>query len=213
MGAVDLPSFMEDWLFPHTVWRHWASRPHRRAQPCCEASPRWLIVKPGSPTTSFYVSARLVMSSLYLNRHQSLSLNLNTEGIAYIMKPPLERTHDVSSVNYHVRDLKTFGQTLTSATAAAFPNAFLNNPDERSRYDQVHVLLLHWEEDLLGVSAEVAELRDVSLNIYHYDTEEWHIPRNRSHNSLVMKYPTYTSSAAACPSCGTPCVTCRITIF
>lgn len=100
------------------------------------------------------------------------------------MKPPLERTHDISCVKFHVRDIETFGQTLTCATAAAFPNEV---PGGGSRYDNVHVLLLNWEEDLLGVSVEIAELRDVFRNTYHYDTEEWHIPSNRSHNSLVKR--------------------------
>lgn len=98
-----------------------------------------------------------------------------------MMKPPLSRTHDISSVNFHVRDLETFGQTLSCATAAAFPN----ETSGRSRYDEAHVLFLSWMDDLLGVSKEIAELRDVFRQSYHYNTEEWHIPSNRSHNALV----------------------------
>ena len=101
-----------------------------------------------------------------------------------MMKPPSNRTHDVSSVNFHVRDLETFGNTLTRATAAAFPTTV---PWERYRYEQVHVLLLSWEEDLLGVSEEVAALRDIFQRTYNYDTEEWQIPSKRSHNSLVER--------------------------
>ena len=100
------------------------------------------------------------------------------------MKPPSERTHDISNVNFHVKDLETFAQTLTCATAAAFPNEI---PGGGSRYSEVHVLFLSWKDDLLGVSKEIAELKDVFRETYHYDTEEWHIPSNRSHNSLVKR--------------------------
>lgn len=96
------------------------------------------------------------------------------------MEPPLSRTHDISSVDFHMRDLETYGQIVTCATAAAFPN---ENPGGRSRYDKVHGLFLSWEEDLLGVSTEIFGLRDVFRHTYHYDTEEWRIPSNRSHNS------------------------------
>ena len=41
------------------------------------------------------------------------------------MKPLLERTHDISFVKFHVRDLETFGATLTCATATTFPNKIL----------------------------------------------------------------------------------------
>jgi hypothetical protein len=33
----------------------------------------------------------------------------------------------------------------------------------------------------------VAELRSVFCDIYRFDTEEWKIPSNRSHNSLAFK--------------------------
>lgn len=100
------------------------------------------------------------------------------------MKPPLERTHDISPANYHIKDLAAFGQTLTCATAAVFPNEV---PVGRSRYNRVHALFLSWEDDLLGVSREIADLRDVLRHKYHYETEEWHIPSSRSHNSLVKR--------------------------
>ena len=61
---------------------------------------------------------------------------------------PTERTHDISLTNYHIKDLKAFGETLTDAVAGAFPNK------GRSRYSEVHVLLLSWEEDNLGVITE-----------------------------------------------------------
>jgi hypothetical protein len=55
------------------------------------------------------------------------------------------RTHDISLVDYHVRDVESFGKKLTEAVAAAFPR------DGRTRYKEVHVLLLSWAEDNLGI--------------------------------------------------------------
>lgn len=95
------------------------------------------------------------------------------------MIQPTDRTHDVSLTSYHVKDLAIFGETLNDATAAAFPN---DKTD--SRYKAIHVLLLCWEEDNLGVVKEVSELDDVFEDTYHYDTERWQIPSRRSHNSL-----------------------------
>src|SRR5450432_1451794 len=94
---------------------------------------------------------------------------------------PLDRTHDISHVGYHVRDLKTFGETLTNAAAAAFPNR------GRSRYKGVHVLLLSWEEDNLGVLEEVLELQDIFRRLYGFETDKWKIPSHKSHNSLAGK--------------------------
>ena len=54
------------------------------------------------------------------------------------------RTHDIALIDHHVKNLETFGQVLTDAAVAAFPR------DGRSRYKEVHVLLLSWEDDNLG---------------------------------------------------------------
>ena len=107
------------------------------------------------------------------------------------MKPPSDRTHDVSSVNFHIRDLETFGKTLTCATAAALPTRRLI---ERSRYEEVHVLLLRWREDILGVSEDLSALQEVFQHIYNYHTEEWEIPSNRSHNSLVKRLTDFLAA-------------------
>jgi hypothetical protein len=64
---------------------------------------------------------------------------------------------------------------------AAFPNR------GRSRYKEVHALLLSWEDDNLGVIKEVLDLEKVFVEIYNYHVEEWKIPRNRAHNSLAAR--------------------------
>ena len=63
------------------------------------------------------------------------------------MNPYDDRTHDVSLVDYHVKDIETFGATLDRVAAAAFPR------DGRTRYREVHVLLLSWEADDLGITS------------------------------------------------------------
>lgn len=70
------------------------------------------------------------------------------------MKGSVERTHDISQIGHHIKDLHTFGQVLTDATAGAFPKG-------KSRYKGVYVLLLSWEDDTLGVMREIDELRFV----------------------------------------------------
>lgn len=90
-------------------------------------------------------------------------------------------THDISRVGYHIEDLKTFGDILTDAAAAAFPNR------GKPRYAAMHVLLLSWENDDLGVMTELLELRNVFETYYSFNTQEWKIPSDESHNSLAFR--------------------------
>ena len=94
---------------------------------------------------------------------------------------PVDRTHDISSASYHVKDVQALGKVLTEAGNAAFPNR------GRSRYKEAHVLLLSWEDDDLGVIDEVNDLQDVFRQSYNYETEVWKIPGTRSHNSLATR--------------------------
>ena len=89
----------------------------------------------------------------------------------------MARTHDISLIDYHINDLATFGRHLTEAANAAFPNG-------QARYQEVHVLLLSWEQDNLGVINEVLELQDVFRQAYRYDTQEWRIPSTHSFKAL-----------------------------
>ena len=91
------------------------------------------------------------------------------------------RTHDLSRINYHIEDLETFGDILNKAALAAFPNR------GRTRYAAVHVLLLSWENDDLGVLTELSELQSVLQTYYSFNTQEWEIPSTRSHNSLGLQ--------------------------
>ena len=90
---------------------------------------------------------------------------------------PSDRTHDISCASFHIKDLDEFGQRLEEAANAAFPSG-------SSRYKEVHVLLLSWEDDNLGVITEVLELQNVFQQIYLYDTEQWRIPSSHSYRAL-----------------------------
>ena len=86
-------------------------------------------------------------------------------------------THDVSRANYHIKDLEEFGHHLEQAANAAFPSG-------PSQYKEVHVLLLSWESDNLGVIHEILELQSVFQQIYFYDVHEFKIPSDHSYKAL-----------------------------
>ncbi len=117
--------------------------------------------------------------------------------------------YDLDRLNYHI-DLKRFGKDLQSAANAVFSG------DRRSKYTQVsspmnvrtpvgqpesqyhmtHVqnvqvsaLLLSWEDEdpELPVSVEIGTLRDVFVDIYDFEVEEWRIPAVNSHTALNLK--------------------------
>ncbi|CZR58808.1 uncharacterized protein PAC_08700 [Phialocephala subalpina] len=89
--------------------------------------------------------------------------------------PP--RPDDVTRTLKHT-DMKTFGNELQMAARIAFPCG------NRSRYSDVYVLMFSWESEdwKLPVSEEIAALRKVFEEIYHYNVEEFKIPDHRSHN-------------------------------
>ncbi|KAL8790092.1 MAG: hypothetical protein Q9213_000794 [Squamulea squamosa] len=93
----------------------------------------------------------------------------------------MARTHDISNISYHLKDLDAFGDIVTKAAAAAFPN------QGKSRYRHVHSLLLSWEEDELGVVSEVQELDEVLTQTYRFRTQQWSIPSLGSHNALAFR--------------------------
>jgi hypothetical protein len=96
-------------------------------------------------------------------------------------RPPLSG-HDLDKLNYHVY-LQDFGCQLQRAANAIFPG------DQISRYTEVHVILLSWEDEdpKLPVSVEMKDLADVFSNLYGFEVEQWLIPSDNSHNKLQKK--------------------------
>ena len=76
--------------------------------------------------------------------------------------------------------LETFAQDLNQALQTSFPSKL--NP-----YTSVHVLLLRWAEDDLGVQTEISALREVFETRFHFDVEEWQIPSVNSMRILQKK--------------------------
>ena len=93
---------------------------------------------------------------------------------------PVDRTHDTSLQNLHVKNLKTFGEYLTAAATGAFPKG-------PSRYKAVHVLLLSWEDGNLGFVTEILELSKVFQQVHHYEVEEWRIPSDQSYKAVRIQ--------------------------
>ena len=91
------------------------------------------------------------------------------------------RTHDISLSGCHISDLDNWTRILNQTISAAHPRT------AGSRYTNVDVLLLSWEDDDLGVATEIQELDDVFHQVYGYKTEQWKIPSIQSHIALVRR--------------------------
>jgi len=61
-------------------------------------------------------------------------------------------THDSSFADEHIPSIEKFAEDLQLAIAAAWPSC------RSSPYERVHVLLLSWEDDNLGVDKEIKRL-------------------------------------------------------
>ncbi|PVH80663.1 hypothetical protein DL98DRAFT_588255 [Cadophora sp. DSE1049] len=90
-------------------------------------------------------------------------------------------THDTSRTKYHIDELSTFAQRLEVAATKIFPNK------GRSRYKDVQVLLLRWEQDTMGVQYELDDLAAAFAESYGFKTETWLIPSSQPHLALMGK--------------------------
>lgn len=76
--------------------------------------------------------------------------------------------------------LEIFAEDLNQALKTSFPSG----PDP---YTAVHVLLLRWTEDDLGVQVEISALCRVFEIRFHFDVEEWQIPSLNPTRALQKK--------------------------
>lgn len=88
------------------------------------------------------------------------------------------RTHDVSLVEEHVPSIEYLAADLEVAVKAAWPRR------HHIRYTQVHVLLIIWEDDDLGVLSEIQDLEHVFDSMYHYRVETYEIPQAKPEKQL-----------------------------
>ncbi|KAH7004659.1 hypothetical protein EDB82DRAFT_56746 [Fusarium venenatum] len=105
--------------------------------------------------------------------HTSLSLTSS------VCLPPLS-THDTEKSHHHIENFERFIEDLQTSAKRAFPNS------DYSRYSDVQVLLIQWDEDELQVEDEVNELRRV-FNLYNFTTTKFRIPTSNSHRKLNQK--------------------------
>jgi hypothetical protein len=80
------------------------------------------------------------------------------------------RTHDITGSDHHISDIQKLGKDLYAAAQAVWPRR------NGIRYTNVQVLLLSWEDDDLGVSAEIKPLKRLFEERYYFGVEEYKIP-------------------------------------
>lgn len=99
------------------------------------------------------------------------------------LQPSLDSfpTHNVSHVGAHVPDISTVSQLLQSLVDNDWKSR------GQSRYSNVHVLLISWVDDDLGVIRELQDLETVFTNSFNYDVETWGIPRDMSKRRLQKR--------------------------
>jgi hypothetical protein len=98
------------------------------------------------------------------------------------MSTPPPRADEIDRWQCHT-SLRRFGTQLQMAANAIFPNI------ATSRYRDVYVLMLKWkdEDPRLPVSQEISKLHDVFQDVYHFNTESWHIPNEDCHAEVNQK--------------------------
>ncbi len=94
-------------------------------------------------------------------------------------------TRDTSLVGEHIPSIEKFAEDLQIAIEAAWPTR------HSSGYEEVHVLLLSWEEDNLGVEQEIRRLGKVLSNLYRFDVEQYKIPRKTPGKATISRVSTF----------------------
>ena len=61
-------------------------------------------------------------------------------------------------------------------------------------YEDVHVLILSWEESNDAVAKQLLDLKSVFEKYYNYDAEHWMIPPKNAHRELSKKINTDVDS-------------------
>jgi hypothetical protein len=95
-------------------------------------------------------------------------------------------THDITYSENHISDIQKLGEDLNAATKAAWPGR------HGIRYTNVQVLLLSWEDDDLGVSAEIKPLKRLFKERYYFGVEEYKIPSIKPDPALTRRVMEFT---------------------
>ena len=76
-------------------------------------------------------------------------------------------------------------QYLSSEAVKALESVLLDG--KKPLYTSVHVLLLNFKDDDLGVEREIIQLQEVLANEYSWYTERWEIPSSKSQSAMTRK--------------------------
>jgi len=90
-------------------------------------------------------------------------------------------THDTTASSFHFSIIHDFTRDLQSAVEASWKT---RQDSGCSKYKAVRALLVSWEEDDLGVVAEIDLLGQLLQDVYRYDVRKWRIPSVDSFKAL-----------------------------
>ena len=91
------------------------------------------------------------------------------------------KTHDISLIGEHIPDIAYLAADLQVAVNAAWSRR------HDIRYSKVQILLLRWEDDDLGVEAEVKDLQHVFTDLYGYGVATYEIPTEKPDKALKRR--------------------------
>jgi hypothetical protein len=121
----------------------------------------------------------------------------------FIRLKPRSRTHDITLADFHgsclsplflhnlgiklsshspiVPTIQRVAADINDEVQAVWPKR------HEFRYAKVHVLLLSWEDDDLGVDSEIKDLRSVFERSYRYEVEHHRIPSDKPDKNVKRK--------------------------
>lgn len=100
-------------------------------------------------------------------------------------QPSAAQHHDLQQQNFDLlrREHPTFESFIREAAEAA---KLIYSRNNRSRYKDVSVLLLRWENDDSGIDRELESLQNIFRERFNYRTESFIIPNgNNAHVKLT----------------------------
>ncbi|KAM7196233.1 hypothetical protein V8F33_006345 [Rhypophila sp. PSN 637] len=105
-------------------------------------------------------------------------------------------TLDIQRLDYHVKTADVIHEfdVAIKALSAKVSDKWATRS---LPYLRVAVLLLHWEEDDLGVEDEISELQDLLTRFFRYAVEPWVIPKGkpkRVYMALMKKLHDFTEA-------------------
>lgn len=97
-----------------------------------------------------------------------------------------EQCYEIQRSRFHFPNLQDFVQRLDDACKARW------NTRRQAPHRQVSALLLSWEDDDLGVKAEIDDLYHVFRDSYRFQVDRWCIPsRKQRYQDIVNRIAAF----------------------